>query len=115
MANWSPSAETMSVPSGFWLVTKIPTFMSAPLARRAASVEQRQVDRVAHRAVAQVARVEVVAAIADRQHARRMLGIAQGAVEIDERVEDVALAQPVVDRLARRLPLRVPGAGQEGL
>src|SRR4030095_12888924 len=39
-------------------------------------LEQREIDRVAHRAVAQIARVEVVAAIVDRQHPGRMIGIA---------------------------------------
>src|SRR5206468_6979847 len=34
------------------------------------SVEQRQIDRVAHRAVAEIARVQVVAAVVDRQHPR---------------------------------------------
>src|SRR5467141_3535456 len=69
-----------------------------PLSRAmpwSASVEQRQIDGVAHRAVTQVARVEVVATIVDRQHPGRMLGIAQGLVEIDDRVEDVGLAQPL--------------------
>src|SRR5438552_13568610 len=80
-----------------------------------ASVERREIDGVAHRAVAQVARVKVVAAIVDRQHPGRMVRIAQGLVEIDDRVEGVALAQPLVDLLADRLALRIPGAGQEGL
>src|SRR5213594_2241944 len=80
-----------------------------------ASVEQRELDGVAHRAVTQVARVKVVAAIVDRQHPGRMVGIAQRPVEIDDRVEGVGLAQPLVDRLAHRLALRVPGAGEEGL
>src|SRR6185369_4315272 len=79
------------------------------------SVEQRQVDRISHRAIAQVARVKVVAAIVDRQHLGRMVGIMQRPVEIDDRVEGVGLAQPVVDRLAYRLALRSPGAGEEGL
>src|SRR5256885_15371855 len=89
-----------------------------PLSRAmpwSASVEQREIDGVAHRAVAQVARVKVVAAIVDRQHPGRMVRIAQGLVEIDDRVEGVALAQPLVDLLADRLALRIPGAGQEGL
>src|SRR5713226_6897268 len=78
-------------------------------------LEQREIDRVAHRAVAQVARVKVVAAIVDRQHPGRMVGIAQRLVEIDDRVEGVGLAQPLVDLLADCLALGVPGAGQEGL
>src|SRR5438477_1051517 len=89
-----------------------------PLSRAmpwSASVEQRQFDGVAHRAIAQVARVKVVAAIVDRQHPGRMIAIAQGLVEIGDRVERVALAQPLVDLLADRLALGVPGAGQERL
>src|SRR5438270_4669243 len=89
-----------------------------PLSRAmpwSASVERREFDGVAHRAVGQVARVKVVAAIVDRQHPGRMVRIAQGLVEIDDRVEGVALAQPLVDLLADRLALGVPGAGQERL
>src|SRR5207245_704919 len=77
--------------------------------------EQGEIDRVAHRAVAQVARVKVVAAVVDRQHPGRMVGIAQGPVEVGDRVEGVGLAQPVVDRLADRLALAIPGAGQKRL
>src|SRR5437016_1803491 len=80
-----------------------------------ASVEQRELDGVAHRAVPQVARVKVVATIVDRQHPGRMVGIAQGLVEIDDGVEGVGLAQPLIDLLADRLALRIPGAGKEGL
>src|SRR3989440_3692005 len=89
-----------------------------PLSRAmswSASVEQRQIDRVAHRAVAQVARVKVVAAIVDRQHPGRMIGVTQRPVEIDDRVEAIGLAQPLVDLLAHRLAPGVPGAGQERL
>src|SRR5436309_2448632 len=80
-----------------------------------ASVEQRELDGVAHRAVTQVARVKVVAAIVDRQHPGRMVGIAEGLLEIDDRVEGAGLAQPLIDLLADRLALRIPGAGKEGL
>src|SRR2546421_8833935 len=91
------------------------TFPASRAMSWSASVEQRQVDGVAHRAIAQVARVKVVAAIVDRQHPGRMVAIAQGLVEIDDRVEDVGLAQPLIDLLADRLALRIPGAGQGGL
>src|SRR5262245_27959851 len=63
----------------------------------APSVEQLQVDRVSHRAVAPIARVQVVAAVVDRQHLRRMPGVAQGQVEVGEAVEEVGLPQPLVD------------------
>src|SRR5262249_61790092 len=79
------------------------------------SLEQRQVDRVAHRTIAQIARVEMVAAVVDRQHLGRMVGIAQRPVEVGDPVEALALPQPVIDRLAHGLAPRVPGAGQEGL
>src|SRR6267378_996108 len=74
-----------------------------PLSRAmpcSASVEQREIDRVAHRAVPQVARVQVVVAIVDRQHPGRMVGIAQRLVEIDDRVEGVGLAHPLINLLA---------------
>src|SRR3989441_9580422 len=89
-----------------------------PLSRAmlwSASVEQREIDGVAHRAVPQVARVKVVATIVDRQHPGRMVGIAQGVVEIDDRVEGAGLAQPLIALLADRLALGIPGAGKEGL
>src|SRR5207248_412643 len=79
------------------------------------SVEQRELDGVAHCAIARVARVQMVAAVVDRQHARQMVGIAQSPVEIDDRVERVRLAQPVVDLLPDLLALGIPGAGQERL
>src|SRR5579884_66788 len=79
------------------------------------SIEQGQIDALAHLQIAAIARVQVVAAIVDRQHAGRMLGVAQGPVEIDDGVEGAALADPAVELLARLLALRRPGAGQEGL
>src|SRR5580765_7060017 len=83
------------------------------LSRFAALVEQRQIDRVTHRAIAEIARMEVIAAVVDREHPRRMAGVAQRAIEVDDRVEALGLAQPFVDRLAHRLAPRVPGAGQK--
>src|SRR5437763_10834555 len=85
------------------------------VAGRRRSIEQGEVDRVAHLAIAEVARMQVVAAIVDRQHAGRVLGITQRAVEIDDRVEGAALADPRVDRLPLRLALRGPGADEKGL
>src|SRR5437879_128128 len=92
------------------------TFARTPSrASRSRLVEQRQVDRVAHRVVAEIARVKVVAAVVDRQHAGRMVRIAQGLVEVDDRVEGAAVADPGVDRLALGLALRGPGAGKKRL
>src|SRR5665213_2286261 len=80
-----------------------------------ALIEQREVDRVAHCSVAEIARVQMVAAIVFGQHAQFVLGVAQRRVEIDDRVERAAFAQPGIDLLAHRLAPRVPGAGEEGL
>src|SRR5215831_14171129 len=77
--------------------------------------EQRQIDRVAHRVVAEIARVEVVAAVVDRQHPRRMRWVAQCFVEVDDRIECSAVADPGVDRLALGFALRSPGPGKERL
>src|SRR5579885_3244926 len=67
--------------------------------RRASSpalIEQRQVDRVAHRAIAAVARVQPVAAIELGPHLGRDFRVAQRRVEIADAVEDAALANPPV-------------------
>src|SRR5262249_57028656 len=77
--------------------------------------EQRQIDRVAHRVVAEIARVEVVAAVVDRQYAGRMHWVAQGFVEVDDRIECSAVADPGVDRLALGFALRSPGPGEKRL
>src|SRR5215813_187928 len=73
--------------------------------------EQRQIDRVAHRVVAEIARVEVVAAVVDRQHPGRMHWVAQGFVEVDDRIECSAVADPGVDssRLASRSGVQASG------
>src|SRR5260370_2700571 len=69
---------------------------------------------IAHVVVAEIAGVEVMAAIVARQHARRMLRVAQGPVEVDHCIESPAFADPLVDRLARLLAYRRPCPGQEG-
>src|SRR6266852_5497953 len=48
--------------------------------------------RVAHGVVAQIARVEVVTAVVDRQHPGRVGRIAERLVEVDHRVEGPAVA-----------------------
>src|SRR3989441_11432459 len=117
-ATLAPSATNRRTVAARWPAAPPVPGAIFPVSRAtpwSASVEQRELDGVAHRAVTQVARVEVVAAIVDRQHPGRMVGIAQGLVEIDDRVEGVRLAQPLIDLLADRLALRIPGAGKEGL
>src|SRR5579871_2728988 len=87
----------------------IATFMSSPL------VEQREVDRVAHLAIAAVARVQSIAAIVDTAHLGRDLGVAQRGVEIGDAVEGAAVADPGIDRDPVLFPRRVPGVGHVGL
>ena len=55
--------------------------------------------------------MQVVAAVVDRQHLRRMLRIAQRPLEIDDRVEGVALADPRLTawRTASRAGFQAPG------
>lgn len=50
-------------------------------------IEQREVDRVAHLAIAAVAWVQAVATIVDRSHLGRDLGFAQRGIEIGDTVE----------------------------
>ena len=42
--------------------------------------------------------MQTFAAIVDGQHLRRMLGVAQRLVEISDRVEGPAVADPAIDR-----------------
>ena len=42
--------------------------------------------------------MQTVAAIVDGHHLRRMLGVAQRLVEISDRVEGPAVADPAIDR-----------------
>src|SRR5215470_16852332 len=92
-------------------LTPRPTVQASPRSL----LEQRQIDRVAHRVVAEIARVEMVAAVVDRQHPGRMRYVAQGFVEVDDRIECSAVADPGVDRLALGFALRSPGPGKERL
>src|SRR5436190_14827954 len=78
-------------------------------------VEQRQVDRVAQLAVAAIARMQPVAAIVDRAHLGRDLGIAQRRIEIGDAVERAAVADPLIDGDAMPLARRVPRIRHEGL
>jgi hypothetical protein len=58
------------------------------------SIEQREVDRVAHLAVPAVAGVEPIAAIVDRPHLCRDLGVAKRSIEVGDAVESAGLADP---------------------
>ena len=71
-------------------------------------LEQLQVDRVAHGAIAGVVRVEVVANVVVGANPGRMVGVAHRGVEIDHRVERAAASE------SRRSPPRaspLPPAG----
>src|SRR5206468_4483297 len=105
-----PSA--VSIPSFSMLSIACPR---GPPATGYRLVEQRQVDGVAHRAITEIARVKPVAAIVDRQHLGRTLGVAQRLVEIDDAIEGAAGADPLVDRDTMPLAHRVPRTGQERL
>ena len=48
--------------------------------------EERQIDCVAQRVVAKIARVKVVATVVDRQHAGQVVRVAQRPVEVDDRI-----------------------------
>jgi hypothetical protein len=69
--------------------------------------EQIQVDRLAHRFVTCVARVQVIAGIVGGQHLFRIAGIARGFIEVDHAVIGVAGPDPFVQRLT----LRFAGVG----
>ena len=79
------------------------------------SIEQREVDRVAHLAVPAVARVQPIAAIVDRPHLCRDLGVAKRSIEVGDAIESAGLADPFVDRNTVLLARRVPRVGHEGL
>ena len=61
------------------------------------SIEQREVDRVAHLAVPAVARVQPIAAIVDRPHLCGDLGVAKRSIEVGDAIESAGLADPFVD------------------
>src|SRR5271170_6074482 len=91
--------------------------ISAPSAanRFFCSIEQREVDRVAHLAVPAVARVQPIAAIVDRPHLCRDLEVAKRSIEVGDAIESAGLADPSVDGNAVLLARRVPRVGHEGL
>ena len=74
-----------------------------------------KIDDIAHPVVAGIARMQVIAAVVDRQHARRMFGIAHALVEVDNGIERAAVPDPGIHRLPHRLARRRPGTDQEGL
>src|ERR1700759_4072085 len=55
----------------------------------------------------------MIAAVVDRQHARRTLRVTYRLIEVDHRVEAVALAYPGIHLLPHCLPSRVPRTGQK--
>src|SRR5262245_27535247 len=75
---------------------------------RAVKLEFRNVDRVRHGLVARVVRVQVVAAVVRGLHLQRRGRVAGRLVEVDDRVELVARADPVVHGAAGRLQGLVP-------
>src|SRR2546425_54700 len=83
------------------------------LARRL--LEQLEVDGVGHHLVAEVVRVQVVAAVVPRQEERRVAWIPRDRVEVDHGVVRPTRADPSVDRLAVGLPRAGrPRRGQRG-
>ena len=53
-------------------------------------IKQHQVDGVAHLAIPEIARVQPVTAIVDRQHLGRTRGVAQRLIEIDDAIQGTA-------------------------
>src|SRR2546423_12223620 len=74
----------------------------SPRRRRTACLEEREIDRVPHRLIAGVARMEVVARIVLAEELLWIAGIARGIVEIDDAVVALAVPNPLVERLALR-------------
>jgi hypothetical protein len=69
----------------------------------AGPAEERQIDRIGHRLVSRVARMEVVAPIEALEELLRIARIARGLVEIDDAIVGVAGPNPLVECLALRL------------
>src|SRR6266404_6313952 len=81
-----------------------------------AVLEQGQVDAVAHVHVAEVAGMQMVAGVPDRKHFLGIARVGEALVEIDDSVESVARANPVVHRLLLLPFLQRPiVAGKDGL
>ena len=66
---------------------------------RSTASEQLQIHSFAHRLVAGIARVQVIAGVVRRQELRRRRRIARGLVEVDHGVVGLARADPLVERL----------------
>src|SRR5438034_4679556 len=62
-------------------------------------LEQREVDRLAHRLVPGVAWVQVIAGVERRAEGAGLRRIARGRVEVDHAVVGLARADPLVDGL----------------
>src|ERR1700712_5361672 len=69
------------------------------LVEQRASIKQRQIDNVSHMVVATIALMQMIAAVVDRQHATQTVGVTQGLIEVDHRIEPVALPDPGIHRL----------------
>src|SRR6202040_1126428 len=74
-------------------------------------VEELERDRIGHRLLPGIARMQVVPAVIGRQHARGMSRVADGGVEIDDPVIGVGRADPMVHGLPLDLLLRRIEAG----
>jgi hypothetical protein len=74
------------------------------------ATKQPQVDCFRHRVVAQIVRVDMVAAVIFRSQTGRLYGIAQNRVEIDDRIVRAAGANLDIDRLALLFHGRRPEA-----
>jgi len=77
---------------------------SFPYGEDESAAEQRiEIEGVCHRPVARVAGMKVVAGVEGRIDARRMVGIAQHHIKINDGVEGTALPDPAVDFLTQRI------------
>ena len=72
--------------------------------------KQLQVDRVRDGTMAEIVRVDVVAAVIFRSQTCRLGGIAQYLVEIDDRIVRAARANELIDQLTLLLHCRRPEA-----
>src|SRR5919106_3441594 len=87
-----------------------PGVRSAPALRL--HPEQLQIDRVGHRLVARVLRVEVVARVEVGPDVLGIARVTRRGVEVDHTIESAARADPPIDRLPLRLLLLVVVAEQ---
>lgn len=63
--------------------------------------EEPEIDRIAHTVTAEIARVQVITTVANRQHAGGELGVAPGLIEGDHGIEGAAVPDPTVHGLTR--------------